>query len=123
MKPYINNIEKETEENENYRKVLFTGPKSQLVVMTLQPGEDIGEEVHDDHDQFIRLEEGEGKAILDDVEYELQDDWAVVIPAGMKHNIINTGDTKMKLYTIYAPPEHPEGTVHLTKEEAEAKHH
>lgn len=119
MKGYVGNIEKETENNENFRKVLFTGPKSQLVVMTLQPGEEIGEEVHEDHDQFLRIEEGEGKAILDGEEFELKDDWAVVVPAGVKHNIINTSDAeKMKLYTIYAPPEHPEGTVHRTKAEA-----
>lgn len=115
--PYINNLEKDTVENDNFRKVLNTTEKSQLVVMSLLPGEDIGEEVHD-VDQFIRLEEGKGKAILNGVEYEIEDDWAVVVPAGATHNIINTGDTKMKLYTVYTPPEHKDGTIHRTKAEA-----
>jgi mannose-6-phosphate isomerase-like protein (cupin superfamily) len=120
--PYVNNLEKDTIENENFRKVLNTTEKSQLVVMSLLPGEDIGEEVHD-VDQFIRLEEGSGKAVLDGVEYDIEDDWAIVVPAGSMHNIINTGDTKMKLYTVYTPPEHKDGTIHKTKEEAEADEH
>lgn len=120
MKGYVNNIEEQTLQNENFRKVLFTGPKSQLVVMTLQPNEDIGMEVHD-VDQFIRIEEGEGKAILDGEEAELKDDFVVVIPAGTQHNIINTSsDKKMKLYTVYSPAEHPDGTIHKDKTEAEA---
>ena len=119
MTGYVANIETETLQNENFRKVLFTGPKCQLVVMTLVPGEDIGAEVHEDHDQFIRIEEGEGKAVIDGEEFDISDDWAVVIPAGAEHNVINTSATnKMKLYTIYSPPEHPENTVHETKEEA-----
>ncbi|BCX15799.1 MAG: cupin [Candidatus Parcubacteria bacterium] len=125
MKGYIGNIEKETKENENFRKVLFTAPHSQLVVMSLLPGEDIGEEVHE-VDQFIRIETGKGKAVLDGEEFEIEDDWAVVIPAGTRHNIINTSSEKMKLYTIYSPANHPEGTIHSTKEEAmkaEAEHH
>lgn len=125
MKGYIGNIEKETKENENFRKVLFTAPHSQLVVMSLLPGEDIGEEVHE-VDQFIRVETGKGKAVLDGEEFEIEDDWAVVIPAGTRHNIINTSSEKMKLYTIYSPANHPEGTIHSTKEEAmkaEAEHH
>jgi mannose-6-phosphate isomerase-like protein (cupin superfamily) len=120
--PYVKNLEQDTIENDNFRKVLSTTKLSQLVVMSLLPGEDIGEEVHD-VDQFIRIEQGVGKAVLDDTEYPIEDDFAVVIPAGTKHNIINTGETKMKLYSIYTPPEHADGTVHTTKAEAEAAHH
>ena len=117
MKGYVGDIEKATEENENFRRVLYTGKNSQLVVMSILPGEEIGEEVHD-LDQFIRIEEGNGKAVLDGVEHEIEDDWAVVVPAGMKHNIINTADEPLKLYTIYSPPEHRDGVVHATKEDA-----
>lgn len=116
--PYVNNLEKDTEENENFRKVLNTTEKSQLVVMSLLPHEDIGEEVHD-VDQFIRIEKGEGKAVLNGEESEIKDGFAVVIPAGTRHNIINTSNTEMKLYTIYTPPEHADGTIHKTKAEAE----
>ncbi|HPL62723.1 MAG TPA: cupin domain-containing protein [Syntrophales bacterium] len=124
-KGYVVDIEKATKENSNFRKVLFTAPNSQLVVMCLQPGEDIGMEVHD-LDQFIRIEKGEGKAVLDGKEHSLEDDWAVVIPAGTGHNIINTGKKPLKLYTIYSPPEHADGTVHKTRAEAmeaEKEHH
>jgi mannose-6-phosphate isomerase-like protein (cupin superfamily) len=117
MKGFVGNIEEMTEENENFRKVLFTGPNSQLVVMSLQPDEDIGMEKHM-VDQFIRIEDGEGKAILGGEEYEIEDDWAVVIPAGVEHNIINTGSNMLKLYSIYSPAEHPDRTVHATKSEA-----
>lgn len=123
MNGYVVNIEEKTEQNGFFRQVLFTTKLSQLVVMALQPGEDIGEEVHEEHDQFIRVEEGTGKAILDGVESDLTDGSAVVIPAGAKHNVINTGDTVMKLYTLYTPPEHMDGTVHQTKAEALADHH
>ncbi len=124
MAGYISNIEKETKENTNFRKVLFTGPQSQLVVMSLKPGEDIGEEVHNDIDQFIRIEEGEAKVVLDGKETEIKDDWATVIPAGTRHNVINTSQEKeLKLYTIYSPPEHKDGTIHKTKEEAMADEH
>lgn len=120
MKGYVGNIEKETEENENFRKVLYTGKFSQLVVMALQPMEEIGEETHT-LDQFIRIEKGTGKAILDDVESEIADDFAIVVPAGTKHNFVNTSETEpMKLYTIYSPPEHLDGTVHATKADAQA---
>lgn len=119
---YVKNLENDTVKNDNFRKVLNTTEKSQLVVMSLLPHEDIGEEVHD-VDQFIRLEEGEGKAVLDGEEFNIEDDFAVVIPAGTRHNIINTGDKKMKLYTVYTPPEHADGTIHKTKEEAEAAEH
>jgi mannose-6-phosphate isomerase-like protein (cupin superfamily) len=117
MKGYVGDIENATEENENFRKVLYTGKNSQLVVMSILSGEEIGEEVHT-LDQFIRVEEGNGKAVLDGVEHSIEDDWAIVIPAGMKHNVINTGDEPLKLYTIYSPPEHRDGTVHATKEDA-----
>lgn len=116
---YVKNLEEDTLENENFRKVLNTTDKSQLVVMSLLPGEDIGEEIHD-VDQFIRIEQGEGKAILDGEEFEIEDDFAVVIPAGTRHNIINGDNGEMKLYTIYTPPEHEDGTVHETKEDAVA---
>jgi mannose-6-phosphate isomerase-like protein (cupin superfamily) len=115
MTGYVINIEKETMQNDNFRKVLNTAKHSQLVVMSLLPGEEIGTEVHD-LDQFIRFESGRGKVILDGKEHRVEDDWAVVIPAGVEHNVINTSDReKMKLYSIYSPPEHPEGTVHPTK--------
>lgn len=124
MSGYIADIEKETKENINFRKVLFTGPQSQLVVMSLKPGEDIGEEVHNDIDQFIRIEEGEAKVVLDGKETEIKDDWATVVPAGTKHNVINTSQKKeLKLYTIYSPAEHKDGTIHKTKEEAMANEH
>ncbi len=116
-------LEKKTLDNEHFREVLFTTKRSQLVVMALQPGENIGQEVHEDHDQFIRVEEGEGKAVIDDEEFELHDGSAVVIPAGAEHDIINGDAAPMKLYTIYTPPEHPDGTVHDTKENAEAAEH
>ncbi len=117
MKGYIVDIEKETENNDNFRKVLYTGKNSQLVVMSIEVGDEIGEEVHD-LDQFIRIEDGRGKAILDDVEHEIEDDFAVIIPAGTKHNVVNTGDKPLKLYTIYSPPEHRDGVIHKTRAEA-----
>ena len=118
MKGYIQNIEKETLENTNFRKILYTGRYSQLVVMHLHPGEDIGEEVHG-LDQFLRIEEGDGVAILDGVETEVHDDFAIIVPAGTRHNVKNTSaDRAMQIYTIYSPPEHREGTVHPTKTDA-----
>ena len=119
MKGYITNIEKESLENEYFRKVLYTDSNVQLVVMALQPGEDIGEEVHQ-LDQFIRVEKGEGKTVLDGVESPITEGSAVIIPTGTKHNIINTGAEPMKLYTLYAPPNHKPGTIHKTKAEAQA---
>ena len=117
---YIINIEQESLLNKNFRKVLYTAKNSQLVVMSLRPKEDIGEEVHQ-LDQFIRVESGQGKAVLNDKEYELANGFAVVVPAGTKHNIINTSETEeMKLYTVYSPPNHKDGTIHATKEIAEA---
>jgi len=123
MAGYVDNIEKQTLENSNFRKVLFTGPKSQLVVMSLKPGEDIGEEVHSDVDQFLRIEKGKGKVVLDGEETNVEDDWAIVVPAGTKHNLINTSKEELKLYTIYTPPEHKDGTIHKTKKEAMADEH
>ena len=118
MKGYIANIEKDTIENNNFRKVLYTGKNSQLVLMSLEPKEDIGEEIHT-LDQFIRVEAGSGLAILDGVEHQISDGSAIVIPAGANHNIVNTSDTeKLKLYTIYSPPEHKDGVVRKTKQEA-----
>jgi len=125
MKGYIANIEEASVENENFRKVLYTAKNSQLVVMSIGPNEDIGEEIHQ-LDQFIRVEAGQGKAILDGVEHEVKDGFAIVVPAGAKHNIINTSsDTLLKLYTVYSPPNHRDGVVHATKADAiadEAEH-
>ncbi len=121
MKGFVINIEKESIENENFRKVLYTAKNSQLVLMSLKPAEDIGEEVHDNIDQFFRIDSGEGKAVIEGVEYEIKDGFAVVIPAGTKHNIINTSLEKpLKLYTVYSPPNHRDGVIHFTKTEAEA---
>jgi mannose-6-phosphate isomerase-like protein (cupin superfamily) len=120
MRGYVANIEKETEANENFRKVLYTAKFSQLVVMSLKPAEEIGEEVHM-LDQFIRVEKGAGKAVLDGVEHEIADGSAIVIPAGTRHNVINTSENEpMKLYTIYSPPEHRDGVVHAAKADAMA---
>lgn len=113
MAGYVIDIEEKTESNENFREVIFTAPHSQLVVMNLLPGEDIGMEIHDNVDQFIRIEEGEGKAILDGEEHIITDGSAIVIPAGTEHNIINTSSNeKLKLYTIYSPAEHRDKTIH-----------
>ena len=120
MKGYTVNIEKETRENENFRKVLYTAKNSQLVVMSINPGEEIGEEIHA-LDQFIRIEEGEARAILNGVSREIKTDYAVVIPAGTKHNIINASkDKDLKLYTVYSPPNHRDGVIHRAKAEAMA---
>lgn len=121
MKGYIVNIEKETLENDNYRKVLYTTPKSQLVLMTIQPGDEIGLETHD-LDQFIRLEAGSGVVHLDGQEYQVEDDWAIVIPAGTEHNVTNTGIEPLRLYSIYTPPEHKHGTIHPTKADDAEEH-
>lgn len=118
MTGYVINIEDKTLENNYFREVLFTTNKSQLVVMALKPGEEIGMEVHPEHDQFIRIESGKGKAIMNGEEHEISDGSAVVVPAGTQHNIINTSEVEMKLYTVYTPPEHKPGTIHKTKEEA-----
>lgn len=122
MKGYVANIEQLTLENENFRKVLYTAKNSQLVLMSLKPGEDIGEEVHE-LDQFLRIEAGSGKCVLNGTdEYPLEDGSAIVVPAGVKHNIINTSESEaLKLYTIYSPAEHKDGVVRATKEEAMAQ--
>ena len=118
MTGFVINIEEKTLKNNYFREVLFTTDKSQLVVMALKPGEEIGMEVHPDHDQFIRIESGKGKAVMNGEEHEISDGSAVVIPAGTQHNVVNTSEVVMKLYTIYTPPEHKQGTIHKTKEEA-----
>ena len=115
MNGYISNIEKETKDNNLYRKVIFTAHYSQLVLMSLKPGEEIGEEIHG-LDQFLRFEEGEGKVVLNGEEFPVSDGYAVVVPAGAKHNVINIStDKPLKLYTIYSPPNHQDGTIHRTK--------
>lgn len=120
MKGYINNIEKISLENQDFRRVLYTAKNSQLVVMSIPASEDIGEETHE-LDQFIRCERGTGKAILDGVENEIQDGFVVIIPAGTKHNIVNTSGTEsLQLYTLYSPPNHKDGTIHKTKADAVA---
>lgn len=120
MKGFYSNIEIDTLENENFRKVLYTGKNSQLVLMSLLPNEEIGMEVHEENDQFFRFEGGEGLCIIDGNEYEVEDGVAIVIPAGAEHNIINTSETEnLKMYTIYSPAHHKDGIVRETKEEAE----
>ncbi len=120
MAGYVIDIEQKTLENPHFREVLFTAPHLQLVVMTLQPGEDIGLETHDDGDQFFRVEAGEGEALLDGERHPLRDGSIVVIPAGVEHNISNTSASEpLRVYTLYAPPEHPDGTLHHTKAEAD----
>ena len=121
MKGYKANIEKDTLKNKNFRKVLYTSAYSQLVLMSLKPKEEIGSEVHEENDQFLRFEGGSGRVVIDDSKYTVKDGDAVVIPAGARHNVINTSATdELKLYTIYSPPHHKDGIVRKTKEEAEA---
>lgn len=119
MKGYIVNIEKLSLENDNFRKVLYTDKNSQLVLMSLLAGEEIGEEVHD-VDQFLRVEKGTGTAILDGVSHDIADGSVIIVPAGTKHNVINGSAGNMKLYTLYMPPHHRDGVVHKTKAEGEA---
>ena len=120
MQGFKDNLEKDTLENENFRKVLYTGKHSQLVLMSLNPSEEIGMETHPKNDQFIRIEKGQGKGIIDGHEYQLKDGVSVLVPAGAKHNIINTSDSEpMKLYTVYSPPHHKDGLVRKTKKEAQ----
>ena len=119
-KGFVSNIEKDTLENDNFRKVLYTGKHSQLVLMCLAPNEEIGMEAHPDNDQFFRFEKGQGKCIIDGNEYEIKDGSAVVVPAGSQHNIINVSATdELKMYTIYSPAHHKDGVVRATKAEAE----
>lgn len=121
MTGYLDNIEKRTLENTNFRRVLYTGQHAQLVVMSLQPSEDIGMEVHEIVDQFIRVEAGQGKLLLNGEEHQVGDGDAFVVPAGAQHNVINTSSDKpLKLYTIYSPPHHKDGVIHATKADAVA---
>ena len=123
MKGYCENIEKRTIQNEDFRRVLYTGHNLQLVLMTLPPGCDIGEEVHPDRDQFFRIESGSGTVDIDGVPNKVTDDFAVIVPAGARHNVRNSGSEPLRLYTIYAPPEHKDQIVQSTKQDAEARHH
>ena len=122
MKGFVGDIEKLTEDNGDFRRVLYTGKQMQLVLMALQPGEEIGSEVHDDRDQFFRVEAGKGEIVIDGTTSQVAADMAMIVPAGARHNVRNTGDEPLRLYTLYAPPEHREGTVHATKAEADADH-
>ena len=122
MKGYCANIEDATVDNEDFRRVVYTGRNLQLVLMTLPPGCDIGEEVHEDIDQFFRIEQGEGEVWIDGVANRVEDDFAVIVPAGARHNVVNTGSEPLRLYTIYGPPEHREGTVHRDRDQAERDH-
>jgi mannose-6-phosphate isomerase-like protein (cupin superfamily) len=125
--PFVVDIEEATRANECYRATLWTGKYLQMTVMSIEPGQDIGLEVHPDHDQFLRVEDGRGRVQMgpsrDDLsfDHEVEDDWAVLVPAGSWHNITNTGDRPLKVYSLYAPPEHPRGTVHATKAAADAE--
>ena len=120
---YCDNIEKTTVQNEDFRRVLYTGEHLQLVLMTLQPGEEIGSEVHPDRDQFFRIEEGQGAVDIDGHENRVEDDFAVIVPAGARHNVRNTGSKPRRLYTLYGPPEHKDQVVQSTKQEADERHH
>lgn len=120
MQGFVDNIETLTRENTDFRRVLYTGKHLQLVLMALKPGEEIGEEVHDDHDQFFRVETGAGEIWIDGKRTAIKDDDAMIVPAGARHNVINTGDAPLTLYTLYGPPEHKDGVVRATKAEAEA---
>ena len=132
MLGWVCDIERETLDNTTFRTVVFTGEHTQLTVMRLAPGEDIGREAHDDRDQFLRIEQGQARIELgrtedaNDETHEVADDWAVIVPAGVWHNVVNTGSDELKLYSLYSPPEHPDGAVHVTKAdamEAEQAHH
>jgi len=120
MKGFIDDIQKRTEDNRAFRRVLYTGKHMQLVLMSLQPGEDIGEEIHDEVDQFFRVEKGKGEVFIDGRATKVESDMAIIVPAGARHNIRNTGEQRLQLYTLYAPPEHEDGTVQVTKADAEA---
>lgn len=121
MHGFVDNIETLTTENTDFRRVLYTGKYLQLVLMALKPGEEIGAEVHEDHDQFFRIESGTGEVVIDGKRTPVKEDDGIIVPAGARHNVINTGDTLLTLYTLYGPPEHHEGVVRATRAEAEAK--
>jgi mannose-6-phosphate isomerase-like protein (cupin superfamily) len=120
MKGFIGDIEELTDSNSSFRRVVYTGKQLQLVLMSLRPGEEIGEETHRDRDQFFRIEKGRGEVWIDGHKTPIKGDFAVVVPAGAKHNIRNTGEKPMRLYTLYGPPEHADGTIHATRAEAMA---
>jgi mannose-6-phosphate isomerase-like protein (cupin superfamily) len=126
---WVGDIEQRTTENTTFRTVLFTGEHSQLTVMRIAAGEDIGREIHPDHDQFLRIEQGSARVELGasedsvDETHDVEDDWAFVVPAGVWHNVVNTGSGDLKLYSLYSPAQHPDGTVHRTKADAEAAEH
>ena len=126
MLGWLNDMAKITLDNTNFRTVVFTGGHTQLTLMSLAPGEEIGWEAHDHLDQFLRLEQGTARVELGKIEdgvdetHEVQDDWAFIVPAGVWHNVVNIGEDAVKLYSLYSPPEHPDGTVHVTKAEADA---
>ncbi len=122
MKGYVENIEQATLANDDFRRVLYTGRKLQLVLMTLQPGDEIGEEVHEDIDQFFRVEEGRGTIYIDGLANPIEDDFAAIVPAGARHNVVNSGDEPLRLYTLYGPPEHKDGTIYQDKAQAERDH-
>lgn len=122
MKGFVDDIEKLTTENSDFRRVLYTGANIQLVLMTLKPGEEIGEEVHDDRDQFFRFEAGQGEVLIDGARHAVKDDDAVIVPAGARHNVRNSGAEPLQFYTLYGPPEHRDGVVHKTKADAERDH-
>jgi mannose-6-phosphate isomerase-like protein (cupin superfamily) len=123
MTGYVANIEEATLQNSDYRRVLFTGKNLQLVLMSIAPGSEIGSEVHEDHDQFIRVESGTGVVVLNGERRQLSDGSAVVVPAGVEHNVVNSSTAEpLRLYTLYSPPEHKDGTVHHTKADEPAKH-
>lgn len=129
MLSWVGNIERVTKDNDNFRKVIDTGVHSQLTVMSVPPGGEVGWEAHAHLDQFLRLEQGTARAdfgqsgLAVDESHDIEDDWAVIVPAGVWHNIVNTGEEDLKLYSIYSPPEHADGTVHRTKAEADAAEH
>ena len=129
MPGWIGDMERETLDNTTFRTVVFTGEHTQLTVMSIEPGDDIGREVHPDHDQFIRIEQGTARVELSRSEHEVEEthdaeaDWAIIVPAGVWHNVVNTGSETLKVYSLYSPPEHPDGTVHRTKADALAAEH
>ncbi|MEW9855717.1 cupin domain-containing protein [Novosphingobium sp. M1R2S20] len=122
MKGFVGNIEELTEQNGDFRRVLYTGHNLQLVLMSIEPGDEIGEEVHDDRDQFFRIEQGEGEIWIDGACNKVKADDGVIVPQGARHNVKSTGSEPLRLYTIYGPPEHVDGTVHKTKADADSSH-
>ncbi len=122
MTGFVDNIETLTTENSDFRRVIYTGEHLQLVLMSLEPGQDIGSEVHAEHDQFFRIESGEGEVVIDGARSKVKDDDAIIVPAGAQHNVINTGKEPLRLYTLYGPPEHKEATVHEDKDDVEEEH-